>query len=271
MAVWFITGTSSGFGSELALKALSEGHQVVATARDTSALSHLPDDNCLKLTLDVTKQADVKKAVDAAIEAHGRIDVLVNNAGQGLIGAVEEHKDQEIIQSFAVNFLGPVKIIQHVLPHMREQKSGTIINMSAIAGFVNHAGFGAYGAAKFALEGMSEALKEETKPLGIHVMLVEPGPFRTDFIGKSVSRTQNHIADYDVSSGKFAKLIESINGKQPGSPEKAANVIFDAACSAKPPFRLMLGEYAYKNARAKLKSMEVELSEWEERALATNL
>lgn len=269
--VWLITGSSSGFGRYLTEAVLKHGDRVVATARKPEQLSELVEqypETAKAVPLDITDTNEVKAAVDAALQAFGRIDVLVNNAGYGLVGALEEYSDEQMRRNFETNLFGAVNMMRAVLPVMREQRSGHILNMSAIAGFTNELGFSIYGASKFALEGVSEAVRGEVGPLGIKVTIVEPGPFRTDFIGRSLVRAERTIEAYNKTSGKFIQFLEKIEGTQPGDPAKAANVLIQVVESDKPPLRLVLGNYAYTKFRKKLKSLTTELDAWE--AIASN-
>jgi NAD(P)-dependent dehydrogenase (short-subunit alcohol dehydrogenase family) len=198
--VWLITGCSRGLGRALATHVLARGHRLVATTRTPTQLDDLVaqhPETCRALALDVTKPSQVKAAVAQAAEAFGRIDVVVNNAGCGLVGALEELSDDQITRNFDTNFFGALEVIRAALPILRPQRSGQIVNISAAAAISNYAGFSIYGAAKWALEGVSESLSTELMPLGIKVIIVQPGPFRTDFIGRSLERAGNHIADYD--------------------------------------------------------------------------
>lgn len=269
--VWLITGSSSGFGRYLTEAVLKHGDRVVATARKPEQLSELVEqypETAKAVPLDITDTNEVKAAVDAALQAFGRIDVLVNNAGYGLVGALEEYSDEQMRRNFETNLFGAVNMMRAVLPVMREQRSGHILNMSAIAGFTNELGFSIYGASKFALEGVSEAVRGEVGPLGIKVTIVEPGPFRTGFIGRSLVRAERTIEAYNKTSGKFIQFLEKIEGTQPGDPAKAANVLIQVVESDKPPLRLVLGNYAYTKFRKKLKSLTTELDAWE--AIASN-
>lgn len=264
--VWFITGCSTGFGRCLAEQALAAGNRVVVTARQTASLESLAEqfpETCLPLALDVTEPTQITGSVRAALENFGRIDVLVNNAGYGLIGALEECDADQIRRSIETNLIGPLNLIRAVLPGMRANHSGHLINLTAVAGVANHEGFSVYGGAKFGLEGASEALRIELAPLGIKVILIEPGPFRTDFISRSLERGRHPIPDYDGTSGKFLRLLESLNGKQPGDPAKAADVMLQLVEEAKPPFRLPLGAFAHRRIRQKLNDQIAELDAWE--------
>ncbi|MEM8830903.1 MAG: SDR family oxidoreductase [Cyanobacteria bacterium P01_G01_bin.19] len=271
--VWLITGSSTGFGRTLAETVLQQGDKVIATARKPEQLQELISqypETALALKLDVTDKEEIKNTVDKAVAKLGRIDVLVNNAGYGLIGALEEVSDEQIQRNFNTNLFGAIDVIRAVLPVMREKQSGHIINMSAIAGFTNELGFSIYGGAKFALEGVSEALQGEVAPLGIKVTIVEPGPFRTDFIGRSLDRAESQMDAYQDTVGKFLNFLNNIEGKQPGDPQKAAEAIIKVVNSNNPPLRLVLGKYAYTNFRKKLESLTAELDAWEEVAVKTD-
>ncbi len=271
--VWLITGCSSGFGLALATTALTRGHRVIATARHAAALDELVarhPDTCRALALDVTDSTQVKSAMAEAAEAFGRLDVVVNNAGYGVVGAFEELGTEQITRNFDTNFFGALEVIRAALPILRAQGSGHLMNISAAAVISNYAGFSIYGATKWALEGVSESLAAELKPLGIKVTIVQPGPFRTDFIGRSLERAESHIADYDRSSGKFLRFLETMDGKQPGDPARAAAAIVAAAESDSPPLRLILGKYANEKARKKHVEAERERATWEHAGLPTD-
>jgi NAD(P)-dependent dehydrogenase (short-subunit alcohol dehydrogenase family) len=262
--VWFITGCSSGFGRAIAEAALQAGHRVIATSRDIRAITDLEKDGqCHIMTLDVTDGANVRECVADAVKVWGRVDSLVNNAGCGLLGAVEECSEADIRASMETNYFGPLNVIRELLPHFRSNGSGRIINISAAAAIANYPGFGAYGAAKAALEAVSESLQAELSPLGIHVVLVQPGPFRTDFVRRSLQKASVTLDAYERTSGRFGKLITSMDGKQPGSPEKAATAILQAAMAEKPPFRLTLGKYANEKVKKKVAALESERAAWE--------
>lgn len=271
--VWLITGCSTGFGRSLAQAVLQHGDRLIATARKPEQLQDLVSqypDNVKAIRLDVTNLNEVQAAVKAAIEAFEQVDVLVNNAGYGLIGALEEVSEEQIRRNFETNFFGALNMIRAILPVMRQQQSGHIINMSAIAGFNNELGFSIYGSAKFALEGVSEALRGEVAPLGIKVTIVEPGPFRTDFIGRSLERVEQSIDAYNATVGQFWEFLNKISGSQPGNPDKAANALIKVVESPNPPLRLVLGKYAYSKFREKIKSLTAELDTWEEIAVNTD-
>ncbi len=269
--VWLITGSSTGFGRALAEAVLKHGDRLIATARKPEQLQDLVNqypETAKAVPLDVTNLTQAKAAVEAALAAFGRLDVLVNNAGYGLIGALEEVNEQQIRGNFETNLFGAINMIRAVLPIIREQKGGHIVNMSAIAGFSNELGFSIYGGAKFALEGVSEAVHGEVAPLGIKVTIVEPGPFRTDFIGRSLDRAEDTIDAYSETVGKFLQFLDKIEGSQPGDPDKAAQVLIQVVESENPPLRLVLGKYAYNKFRQKLDSLTAELDAWE--AIAAN-
>lgn len=271
--VWFITGCSSGLGRALAERALASGHRVIATARQPEQLDELiaaHPDTCRTLALDVTSAAAVRAAVSAGANAFGRLDVIVNNAGVGLVGAFEELGADQIARNFDANFFGALEVIRAALPILRAQERGHIVNISAAAVISNYAGFSIYGAAKWALEGVSESLAAELRPLGIKVTIVQPGPFRTDFIHRSLVHGERRIADYDRTSGKFAQMLDALDGKQPGDPDKAAAAIIAAVESDTPPLRLVLGKYATDKTRRKLANAEKELTAWEGIGLPTD-
>lgn len=256
---WFVTGSSSGFGRAIVEVALAVGHRVIATARDIRSIADLErEGRCHVMTLDVTQAAVIPTVMREAAQVWGSIDVLVNNAGYGLVGAVEECSDEQIRSNFETNFFGPLNVVRAALPVLRAQKRGHVVNISAAAAIANYAGFGIYGAAKAALELMSESLRIELLPLGIRVMLVEPGPFRTDFISRSLDRAETRIEDYDRTSGRFARLLDTMDGKQPGDPARAATAIIAAVESDIPPFRLILGKYANEKARKRYVDAEKE-------------
>ena len=271
--VWFITGASSGFGRCLTAQALKSGAQVVATARQPESLNDLTaqyPDTLRVCALDVTDSVQVKAAVAFALEAFGgRLDVVVNNAGYGLMGALEECGEDQLQRNLATNFLGPLAVMRAVLPTLRAQKSGHIINMSAVAAFSNHPGFSVYGGSKAALDAASDSVRDEVKPLGIKVTIVVPGPFRTDFVSRSMEDATQHIPDYDPTSGKFAAYLHKIDGVQAGNPDAAARVIVQMIADGKAPMRLFLGKYALDIARRKMAIIERELAEWETASLGT--
>lgn len=264
--VWFITGASAGLGHVLAEYLAASGANVVATARNPEHLKDLAAKypaNVQALQLDVTSQPSVDAAVSSAIAHFGHIDVLVNNAGYGTVGAIEEHTEEEFRPMFETNVFGLIRVTQAVLPHMRVRKSGHILNLSSIGGLVASPGFGMYNGTKFAVEGISESQAQELAPLGIKLTIVEPGPFRTDFLGRSGVRVKKHIGDYDASSGKMRAYFESMNGKQAGDPVKAAAAMVAVVESPNPPLRLLLGAMTIPRLRGKLDTMQKEIAEWE--------
>ena len=271
--VWLITGCSSGIGDSIARKALQNGSLVAATARNTDDLTDLKDnfgDSVITLRLDVNDNEQMQAVINSVIDQFGRIDVLVNNAGYGLVGALEEYTEEEMHANFDTNFWSAISLIRKVLPVMRSRKSGHIINISAGAAIMNETGFSIYAASKAALDLASEALCWELKPLGIKVTNVVPGPFRTDFITRSLNRASNNIEDYDQTVGKFVKFLEKIDGKQPGDPDKAAEAIIEITNSEKPPLYLYLGQYAYKSVKRKTKTLQKYLDDWEDTGLHTD-
>lgn len=264
-SVWFITGCSTGFGRHLATQLLEGGYRVVVTARDVSKVNDLVEinkANALAVALDVTKPDQVAAAVSRAEEHFGGIDVLVNNAGFGYFGAIEESDETEVRSMFETNFWGLSEMTRAVLPKMRERRSGAIVNVSSIGGFVGNSGVGYYNATKFAVNGFSEALRKELGPLGIRVVLVQPSGFRTDWAGRSANDAAQKIADYADTAGATQAMIRGFSGNQPGDPVRAANAIIAAVESDTPPFNLLLGKAALKNARIKLGDLATEFDAW---------
>jgi NAD(P)-dependent dehydrogenase (short-subunit alcohol dehydrogenase family) len=274
MSVWFITGASRGFGLELTKSALAHGDQVVAAARNPKAvIEALPEggDPLLAVELDVTSQEQAEAAVTAAGQRFGRIDVLVNNAGYGLFGAVEEISDSEARALFDTNVFGLLNVTRAVLPVLRAQGAGRIINFASSAAVSASAGRGLYGAAKSAVESISEAERAELAPLGIHVTVVEPGSFRTDFLsGDSVRRARRTIPEYEGTAGQLVGALDTANGSQPGDPVRGVAAIRELAESANPPLRLPLGGDCVKLVESSLDSVAAELSQWRELALSTD-
>lgn len=265
--VWFITGCSTGFGRELAKFLLENDYRVAVTARNADKVQDLVEinkDNALGVALDVTNNAQVKEAV-AQAEAHfGAIDVLVNNAGFGYFGAIEESDEREVRAMFETNFWGLAEMTRAVLPKMRERHSGSIVNISSIGGFVGFPSVGYYNATKFAVNGFSEALKKEVEPLGIKVVLVQPSGFRTDWAGRSANDATNKIDDYAETAGANQTSIRNYSGNQPGDPVRAAKAIVEAVEAENPPFNLLLGRAALKNARLKLDDLKRDFDTWAE-------
>ncbi len=271
--VWFITGASRGFGVEFARAALQRGDAVVAAARDPQSVERAlgRQEQLLTVELDVTDERQAQAAVTAALARFGKIDVLVNNAGRGLLGAVEETSAEEVRSIFAVNVDGLLNVTRAVLPSMRERRSGRILNISSVGGFGAWPGWGVYCATKFAVEGLSEALHAELLPLGIRVTIIEPGTFRTDFLdSSSLGRTKRMIGDYRGSSGNARDWADSSNHGQLGDPVKAAAAIVTVATSADPPLRLQLGTDSLANVEAKLSHVAAELAAWRTLAESTD-
>ena len=271
--VWLITGCSTGFGRELARLVLARGWRAVVTARDPAKVADLVeghDDSALALALDVTDQTQIDAAVAAATARFGRIDVLVNNAGFGYLGAVEEGEDAAVRALFDTNVFGLIDTTKAVLPVMRAQKSGLVVNISSIGGLVSSAGTGYYHASKYAVEGLSESLAVEVKPLGIDVLIVEPGPFRTLWAGASMTQSPNRIEAYAATAGERRKLITGRSGNQPGDPVRAAQAIIDAALADRPPLRLLLGQAALGLARKKLDLLRNDFDAWEATTLGAD-
>lgn len=263
--VYFITGVSSGLGRALAQAVLNRGDQAVITARKLDAIAALAEQHkgqALAVQLDVTSETGRLSAIKAAMERFGRIDVLVNNAGQGSLGAAEEFSSAQIRDQMEINFFACVELIRSILPIMREQRQGHILNISSIGGRVNVGGFSVYGAGKFAIEGFSEALFDELKPLGIHVTLIEPGAFRTEFAGSANVRPAASIADYQPVIEPIRQYLYGNAGKQLGDPQKAADVMIQVVESKDPPLRLMLGADAYGLWAQKMASAEADIEKW---------
>jgi NAD(P)-dependent dehydrogenase (short-subunit alcohol dehydrogenase family) len=271
--VWFITGASTGFGRLLAEQVLAKGDKVVATARKPEQIADLTHNHpgaALTLALDVTDNNAVEVAVDSAIKQFGRIDVLVNNAGYGLAGAIEEATEEEYMPVFETNVFGLITLTKAVLPHLRKQRSGHIVNLSSIGGLIGSPGWGFYNASKFAVEGFSEALAAELAPLGIHVTIVEPGPFRTDFLGRSGVEAHQRIADYDQTAGKTRQYFHDQAGKQAGDPAKAAAAIIATVEAENPPKHLVLGKIAYNRMTQRLDQWKQELEAWRDVSLGAD-
>lgn len=275
MSVWFVTGAGRGFGAEIVRAALAAGHQVVGAARRPEAVREAVSsagDDLLTVALDVTDERQAKAAVEAAIARFGRIDVLVNNAGRGLLGAVEEASDAEARALYDTNVFGALTVIRAVTPVMRGQRAGHIVNLSSVGGFVGSPGWGVYASTKFAVEGFSEALSAELAPLGVRVTIVEPGYFRTDFLdSSSLHATGNRIDDYaDGPAGTTRQRAANVNHGQPGDPAKGARAIVDVIDSGRAPLRLQLGADCVAIVEAKLASVREELETWRTVAMATN-
>ncbi|OWY66776.1 short-chain dehydrogenase/reductase [cyanobacterium TDX16] len=270
--VWLITGSSSGFGRAIAQAVLDRGEKVVVTARNPQHVEDIQTkypDRALAVQLDVTQPAQVKAAVETAIAKFGRIDVLVNNAGYGTMGALEELSDEATRRQFETNVFGALNMMRAVLPSMRQHRSGYILNLSSVGGFVSFPGAGIYCATKFALEALSEALTKEVESLGIKIIIVEPGAFRTDFNGRSLVLADTQIADYEPVISGFRQWLQDMDGKQPGDPVKAAEAMIQAVNSDNPPLRLALGADAVGAIETKLESVKAEMEAWKDVAVNT--
>lgn len=273
MRTWLITGASRGFGTLITQQALAAGDAVIATARNPediqARLGQHP--NLLAVRLDVTREEDAHAAVAAGIRHFGQIDVLVNNAGFGVLGAVEETSASETERLFATNVFGLLNLTRAVLPHMRRQRSGHVINISSLGGYQAYMGWGVYGSTKFAVEGISEALHQELAPLGIKVTVVEPGFFRTDFLDdQSLVKTALELPDYAATVGVMRHYAEAANHAQPGNPAKLAEALLAVANATNPPLRLALGSDAVARIEAKNSAVEQELAQWRDLSLSTD-
>lgn len=261
--IWLITGISRGFGLALAEALLARGDTVIGTTRDGSADVPRGTGRLDVLALDVTDPQAVKSTVAAAFQLHGRIDVIVNNAGYGLLSSVEEATDEEIEHVFAVNFHGTRRVIQAALPHLRAQRSGHIVNITSMAAVAPNPGSGYYAAAKMAVEGISLSLAKEAAPLGIRVTLIEPSAFRTDFLSEhSIRCSATRHQDYTGTAGAAQERLVAMAGKQPGDPARAAAAIIQAVDSPNPPLHLVLGSDAYHRTRQMLDAFSTELETW---------
>ncbi|MDE2395397.1 MAG: SDR family NAD(P)-dependent oxidoreductase [Burkholderiales bacterium] len=264
--VWMITGCSTGFGRELAREVLARGWRAVVTARDPARVADLvalAPERALALRLDVSDPAEVAAAVEAAQRRFGRIDALVNNAGYGYLAAIEEGEDEAVRAMFETNVFGLVEATKAVLPGMRAQRSGLIVNVSSIGGLTAFAATGYYHATKFAVEGLSESLALEVRPLGIDVMIVEPGPFRTNWAGPSIQESALRIDDYAATAGARRSQTHARSGNQAGDPQRGARAIVDAALAERPPLHLLLGGLAVDAARAKIEALRADIDAWE--------
>jgi NAD(P)-dependent dehydrogenase (short-subunit alcohol dehydrogenase family) len=271
--VWLITGCSTGFGRELAKLVLARGWRAVVTARDPSTVADIAeghDERALVMPLDVTRRAQIDKVVAETKRRFGRIDVLVNNAGYGYLAAIEEGEDDAVRAMFDANVFGLIDTTKAVLPVMREQGSGLIVNVSSIGGITSFAATGYYHGTKYAVEGISESLATEVKPLGIDVLIVEPGPFRTNWAGPSIKQSATRIDAYAETAGERRKQTEARSGNQAGDPVRAAQAIIDAALSDTPPLRLLLGKMALELAHKKLDLMRNDFNAWESTTLGAD-
>ncbi len=265
--VWFITGCSTGFGRNIALEVLKNGNKVAVTSRNTDdvkdIIAQYPD-TAVAIKLDVTKNDQIKAAVEQATQKFGTIDVLVNNAGIGYFGAIEESEDEEVRRMFEINFFGLAQVTNAVLPVMRSQKSGHIINISSVGGMMALPGIGFYNATKFAVTGYSEALAKEVADMGIKVTIIAPSGFRTDWAGRSANNTKIVIDDYKSTAHSTQEMIRKNSGVQPGDPVRAAIAIMKVVDAENPPVRLLLGAGALKGARAKITELQTDIDTWEE-------
>jgi len=272
--VWFITGISGGFGKCLAEEVIQSGDIVVGTLRKAEQVEYfnqLYAGKALAVQMDVTKPTQVQEAVDKALEAYGRIDVVVNNAGYGLMGTVEEVSLTEARDLFKTNVFGVMNVLHCVLPVLRKQKSGHIMQMSSVSGFRATGGFGLYNASKFALEGLSEALAAEMISFNVKVTMVEPGPFRTAFAGSSLKRAEKKIDAYDPTPvGEWMKQFPERDGKQDGDPVKAAKLMIEVVNSANPPLRIPMGQIAYDGFNRKIESVQKDMEAWKDKLVKTS-
>ncbi len=271
--VWFVTGCSTGLGREFARAALAHGIRLVATARDPKSIADLvkgKDGQAIALKLDVADPDAIAAAVKEAERAFGRIDVLINNAGYGYMSAVEEGEDAAIRAQFETNFFGLAAMIRAVLPGMRARRSGGIVNISSVGGLRGTPAGGYYCATKHAVNGLTESLALEVEPLGIRVMVVEPGPFRTDWGGRSLQHGPTRIADYEATAHKRGRDIASYSGSQAGDPVRAAEAVIAALLSPNPPRHLVLGRFGLDAARTKFKDMLRDLDAWETTSLGAD-
>jgi NAD(P)-dependent dehydrogenase (short-subunit alcohol dehydrogenase family) len=270
--VWFITGCSTGFGRELAKAVIARGWRAVVTARNEASVSDLVQghERALAVSLDVTKPDQVKAAAAAAEQRFGRVDVLVNNAGYGYQSSIEEGEEDKIRAQFDANVFGLFAMTRAVLPIMRTQRSGHILNITSIGGLMGFPASGYYAATKHAVEGWSDSLAAEVRPLGIKVTCVEPGPFRTDWAGRSLIQTPNRIQDYAETAGARMKTTSGYSGQQPGDPVRAAEAMIRITEVENPPRHLPLGPFAVEQAEKKMHAVLGEIEQWRELALATS-
>jgi NAD(P)-dependent dehydrogenase (short-subunit alcohol dehydrogenase family) len=269
--IWFVTGISRGLGRELAKSILAKGDVVIGTTRDGDSTLPSVSHSLHVLPLELPLANQAKRAIVRAHALHGRLDVVVNNAGYGLLGAIEEVGAAEVHRVFDVNFFGPLQVIQAALPFLRAQRRGHIVNISSIAGIAPMPGSGIYAATKFALEGLSESLAQEVGPLGIRVTLVEPGAFRTDFLSaQSIHNAACSMAAYAETRGKTVHYLHEIAGRQPGDPVQAARAVIEAVEAKEPPLHLVLGSDALRRARAKFQHLSEEIDRWEQVSLSTD-
>ncbi|RKR29900.1 oxidoreductase [Arthrobacter oryzae] len=273
MTTWLITGCSTGLGRALAVAVLEHGDNVVVTARDTAKIQDLAErypDTAVALALDVTDDAQVTAAVAAAEQRFGAVDVLVNNAGYGYRAAVEEGEDDAVRRLFDTHVFGTVRTIKAVLPGMRARRSGTIVNLSSIGARISPEGSGYYSAVKAAIEALTLSLRKEIAPLGIRAITVEPGAFRTDFAGRSLTQAAEPIADYADTAGKRRKEHDTMHGSQNGDPAKAAAALIHVVESEDPPYLLLLGNDASNGFRAALDALRADADKWDSVSRSTD-
>ena len=273
MKTWFITGASRGFGALFVEEALARGDNVVAAARNPLSIKSRfgESDRLLAVKLDVNEEPQARNAVEQAIGRFGRIDVLINNAGFGVLGAVEEIPAADVEAVYRTNVFGLLSVTRAVLPHMRGQRAGHILNISSIGGYQSWAGWGVYASTKFAVEGLSEALAMEVKPLGIHVTIVEPGYFRTNFLdGDSLTTTPTSIDDYADTVGEIRKMAVDLNHQQPGDPARLAKALLTIVDDANPPLRMPFGSDTVAAIEAKNVFVAEEISKWRALAVSTD-
>ncbi|WP_223653726.1 oxidoreductase [Hymenobacter psoromatis] len=272
--VWFITGASKGFGLEMVNQLLHQGHQVAATSRDVAELrraANTDSANFLPLAVDLTTESSVGAAIAATIARFGRLDVVVNNAGYGQLGSLEELTDGEARANFDVNVFGTLHVIRQAMPQLRRQRVGHIINFSSIAGITGaFPGWGIYCATKFAVEGLSESLSAEVAPFGIKVTIVEPGYFRTDFLSAdSLRLAESKLDAYAAVRESEAAHTQQLKGNQPGDPQKAVAAIIQVAAAENPPLHLLLGQDAYDVTNRKIKAMQADMAQWKDLTVST--
>jgi NAD(P)-dependent dehydrogenase (short-subunit alcohol dehydrogenase family) len=271
--VWLITGAARGLGFEIAKTVLAAGDKVVATVRSNAEklAAELNNENLHVVTLDVVNEAQTKEAVAEALATFGKIDILLNNAGFGLLSGVEEGSDEQVRKMFDTNVFGSLNMIRSVAPHLRQQRSGHIINISSIGGLVASAGWGLYNSTKFAVEGFTEALYKELKPLGVHVTVIEPGYFRTNFLdSSSLNQSENIIADYADTVGKTRLHAAEVNYKQPGDPHKLALALIKLVAAENPPMRLPMGQDTLAAYKSKTEAFQKEIQEWHDTIVSTD-
>jgi NAD(P)-dependent dehydrogenase (short-subunit alcohol dehydrogenase family) len=270
---WFITGCSTGFGRELAKEVLAGGYKAAVASRNTDDVKDIVaayPETAVAVKLDVTKADEIKAAIEQIKQKFGTIDVLVNNAGIGYFGAIEESEEDEVRRMFEINVFGLANVTKAVLPIMRAQRSGHILNVASIGGLVGFPAVGFYNATKFAVDGFSEALSKETAPLGIKVTVIAPSGFRTDWAGRSANNSKIVIDDYKDTAETNKNNIRGYSGKQPGDPVRAAKAMVAVVESANPPLRLLLGEAALKGARNKLELLKKDFDTWADTSIGAD-